>query len=660
MVRLFTVITLSWCLLAANAAFADTSSSPDGIWAATVPQQQQKGAGKQPWIQPDTFKLFSLNQDKLEAALEQAPAERAARPAAAYIDLPTPDGSYARFEFVEAPVMEPELAAKYPDIKTYLGKRVDRPTVWARFDWTPAGFHAQVIDPDNSIWYVDPYIPGESYVSYYKRDYHPTGKNFSCSTPGGHDLEHVQPKAASRSGDNLRTYRIAVACTGEYGQFHGGTNALALAAIVTTINRVTGIYEYELAVRLILVANNDAIVYVNPATDPFTGNNNADTLIEESQTVIDAGIGSSNYDIGHTFSTGAGGLAYGGVVCVANWKAKGVTGSSSPVGDAYDVDYVAHEIGHQFSAMHTFNGAFCSSRYESTAYEPGSGSTIMAYAGICGSDDLQPHSDPLFHSVSHEEILNYITVGDGNTCGTVTSLSNAVPEASAGADFTIPAQTPFVLTGSATDSDGDALVYLWEERDLGPQAALSAADDGAIPLFRVYTASSSMQRYLPRLPTLVSNSSDHAEKLPQLARTMDFLLTVRDGKGGVDSDDMQVTVDSTSGPFRVTYPNSSTTFLPNSQITVTWDTANSNNAPVNAANVDIFLSTDGGLTWDMNSPLLAATANDGSEVVTLPNIGTSTARIMVKAAGNIFFDISDQNFTTTSSSALPAILDLLL
>ncbi|MCI5225055.1 MAG: hypothetical protein D3924_20910, partial [Candidatus Electrothrix sp. AR4] len=295
-------------------------------------------------IQPDTFRLFALHEEQLEAILRQAPLEQPgvsskSRSAPVYIDIPNPDGSYARFEFVVSPVMEPELALKYPEITTYSGKLVGNDEVRARFDWTPSGFHAQVITP-GSTWYVDPYSKGESYVSYYKRDYHPKNKGFECSTVDSDRNSFARRNVSARSGDTLRTFRIAVATTGEYAQFHGGTAPLALAAVVTTINRVNGIYEYELAVRLTLVANNNLIVYLNPSTDRFTGNNDASTLIDESQEVIDDVIGDSAYDIGHTFSTGAGGLAATPSVCQAGSKAQGVTGSDSPAGDPYDVDYV--------------------------------------------------------------------------------------------------------------------------------------------------------------------------------------------------------------------------------------------------------------------------------------------------------------------------------
>jgi len=633
------------------------AQSPQGIWSEiSLETLSANGALKkdsEKWVNPDRFRSFDLNHGNLQQILAKAPLESPginaqfrAQPVLIY--LPTPDGDYLAFEFVESPVMASELAAKFPEIKTYSGVSVEDPSITARFDYTPKGFHAQVLAPGKR-WYIDPHFKGDTniYASYYKQDYRPVNGHSQCLLKSNQQLSR-SAGLAERSGDILRTYRLAVATTGEYSAFHGGTVAGALAAVVTTVNRVTGIYEKELAIRLSLIGSNNTIIFTDPATDPFTGNFDANILIDESQTAIDNAIGSTNYDIGHTFSTGAGGLAGLGVVCNGSQKARGVTGRSQPVGDAFDVDFVAHEIGHQFGGNHTFNGTIdsCSgtNRNGPTAYEPGSGSTIQAYAGICGSDNLQNSSDPIFHSESHAEIMSYIAAG--GSCSSNATLSNSIPAANAGADYTIPVQTPFVLTGSGTDADGDTLTYLWEERDLGSQSALNAADDGQIPLFRVFTPSTEPMRYLPRLTTLVGNSTDNAEKIPQVARPMTWRLTVRDNKGGVESDDAQVTVSASAGPFQLINPNGGESL--SGATTVNWNVANTSSAPVSAANVDIYLSTDGGLTYDTANPLLANTPNDGSQSVTLPNIDTTQARIMVKGAGNIFFDISDQNFSITS------------
>lgn len=667
--------------LLSNAALDDLWQSVDEIPASR--------GGAESYLRTDEFEAFTINVGDLWSAVAEAPLEFTAAAANPIeIPLPTPDGSLALFNIVESPIMAPELAAKYPEIRTYSGTGIDDPTATLRFDITPAGFHAQVLSP-NGAYYVDPYYHLEDslYASYFAAaaldapEFHEHGIHVeppsdeksqspadesaegrpgdeSGNEPGGESGSEEGkpgPSPQSRSGTELRTYRTAIAADGEYTAFHGGTVALGQAAIVTAINRVTGIYETELSIRLSLVANNDLLVYTDAGTDPYS-NTNPSALLTENQTNVDNVIGNANYDLGHVFTTGGGGLAGLGVVGNNSRKAQGETGLANPTGDSFYVDYVAHEIGHQFGGNHTFNGdsGSCAggNRNASTAYEPGSGSTIQAYANICGNDNLQSSSDPYFHSVSFDEIISYVD----NTIpsvGTRTSTGNNVPTVEAGNAFTIPAATSFTLTAAGSDADsGDTLTYNWEQRDLGPQQDVNAGDNGSSPLFRSFTPTTDPTRTFPRLSDLLANTTVIGETLPTTTRAMNFRATVRDGRGGVNTDDTVVNVVDTGASFVVTSPNTAVNLPGNSLHTVTWNVAGTTANGINAANVNILLSTDGGLTF--STVITSMTANDGSHEIVVPNVQTTSARIKVEAVGNIFFDVSNANFTI--SAIVPGVV----
>jgi hypothetical protein len=660
--RLLTVLTLL-AILAASAlpvlAGPTLPAQPaNAIWR-DVDERTFTPAGER-WIIPQQYRVVELNAAALQDILAAAPLEGtpAAAESAVVLALPLPEGGFGRFRIVQSPVMAPELAAKFPEISTYAGQGLDDPTATTRLDWTPAGFHAIIFGLSGTV-YIDPFSRNDTthYISYYARDFIPSpDKRYVETLPFGADTEAMQAELAelvaegvlAPTGSELRTYRLAMAATGEYTIFHGGTVSLGLAAIVTSVNRVTGIYEREVAARMVLVANNDLIVYTNPTTDPYT-NNNGVTMLSQNQSNLDTVIGSANYDFGHVFSTGGGGVASLGVVCRAGVKARGVTGSSQPVGDPFDVDYVAHEIGHQFGANHSFNGnaGSCSggNRNGPTAYEPGSGSTIMAYAGICGAQNLQLYSDDYFHGVNLDEIVAYSTVGSGNGCPVVTPTRNQPPVVDAGpGGFTIPSQTPFTLTGSASDPNGDALTYNWEEFDLGPAGAPN--NPLSPPFFRSWPSVASPARTFPRLPDLVNNSTVIGEVLPNVTRALNFRLTVRDnrlGGGGVNSANVGFNVTTAAGPFAVTAPNTAVVWAGNSQQNVTWNVAGTTAAPVSCPSVAISLSSDGGFTYPIT--LVSNTPNDGSQSIVVPNIATTTARVRVACASNVFFDISNANFT---------------
>ncbi len=609
-------------------------------------------------IIPSQYRTLHLDLNQTKALLATAPqeAEFVAGEAGVSLEFPLPYGGFSTFEVWEAPVMHPDLAAKYPNIHSYAGR--NRTGDYIRFDVTPAGLHAMILTIERSkTIFLDPYARGniDSYICYAKSDFpRPENKYVDCLVEDLAPWASEENPAGDRAGScgNLRTYRLALACTGEYANFHGsfGTDkAPALAAMVTSMTRVNGVFEIDAGLRMIMVANNANVVYTNPSTDPYT-NNNGSTMLGQNQTTCNAQIGSANYDIGHVFSTGGGGVAYLSCVCGSS-KAGGVTGSPSPVGDPFDIDYVAHEMGHQYGAQHTqYNNC---NRSNSSAMEPGSASSIMGYAGIC-SPNVQSNSDSYFHARSIGQMATFIN-GSGNACATLVPNGNNAPTCNALVNKTIPISTPFVLTAVGADPNGDALTYCWEQMDAfkspaQPMPPTSTNKSG--PVFRTFDPSSAPSRYFPKFADVLNNTSGTWEKLPSISRALNFRVTVRDNhaNGGCTTErDMVVTVTATAGPFVVTQPNTAVTWPGNSSQTVTWNVAGTTGNGVNCANVDILLSTDGGASF---STLLANTTNDGSQAVTIPNIGTSQARIMVQSVGNVFYDVSNVNFTISATEPL--------
>jgi hypothetical protein len=570
------------------------------------------------------------------------------------VDVPMPDGSFSSFSISYTRVMHPDLATRYPSIKTFVGQGIDDRTAMGRFDFTQFGFHGMILSSTGTS-YIDPVSLQDSdiYMVYRKSDFI-TAKEFICHTAGGSliDSERLiagQPSVAKSVGTELKTYRLAMAATGEYTAFYGGTVPGAMAGIVTSVNRVTGVFERELAIRMELVPNNDTLVFTNATTDPYT-NSNGSAMLNQNQTTVMARIGGTNFDIGHVFSTGGGGIAGLAVVCIFNSKARGVTGSPSPINDPFDIDYVAHEIGHQYGGNHTFNcevGACSGNRAFTAAYEPGSGSTIMAYAGICGSNNLQSNSDDYFHAKSFDEIVIYTTTGLGGACDVVTPTGNTPPVINPGLNYIIPYLTPFRLTGSATDPDGDPLTYCWEQYNLGP-AGVWNNPVGNAPIFRSFDPVPESVRLFPKLSNILNNNQTIGEVKPSYARVLAFKLTVRDNRingGGVTSSDSLILVDviNTGQAFAITAPNTTGIVWQSGGLAnVTWDVGGSDLAPISTPNVNILLSTDGGQSFP--TVLASGVPNTGSFSVNVPAIFTTTARVMVEGAGNIFFDINDKNF----------------
>lgn len=610
-------------------------------------------------IKTSSKRLYTLSLADFTGSVSSAPLwrEQSLGTYGLPIELPNPEGRMIQYRIASFSVMEPALQAQFPMIQCYTGQGVDGSVL--KLDITPHGVHAMVSGLDRT-YFIDPYLTGntEWYQVYDKAAFIPgPGKPVGEHTPLGSDglpidLDEwtggTSNKLATPNGAQRKQYRIAIAASREYTNFHGGTIVLALAAINTSLNRVNSVYERDFAIRMILVANNNLIIYTNSNPGPYTDQSNAGVTINQNQTNINSVIGAVNYDIGHIFTTGAGGLAGLSVVCNNSNKARGVTGIASPVGDPFDIDYVAHEIGHQFGGTHTFNGSAgsCSGNItNSTAYEPGSGTTIMAYAGICAPQDLQNNSDAHFHGGSYEQMLTFIT-GGGSSCAANIATSNTPPTVDAGVTYFIPRNTPFTLTGLASDANTtDTLTYCWESIDLGPQGPPDNANATTAPIFRSFPPTVSPSRTFPKWSDILNNTQTTGEILPNVARTLRFLLSVRDNRpagGGTNNDTVSIQVTS-SAAFQVTAPNTAVTWTVFSTQNITWNRASTHIAPIGCDTVRILMSLNGGLSWPI--VLSDGTPNDGSHTVTIPNNPSNTCRIMVMGKGNIFFDVSNVDFT---------------
>ena len=822
--RIARVIVVSLILSVLGLAVIPAAAAPTGgsgedaasaLWTRLPRHEASAFEGKGIPLSIDRFRAYSLDRPGIENLLAAAPQEfsSAASRGQVTLTLPAPDGRFQTFSVQESPIMEPALAAKYPNIHTYIGEGISDPTATMRFDLSPLGFHAAVRG-ELGAWYIDPYYHLDQgvYASYFRRDLNNIHGTFvervlkevrAHERAVGEIAPSDEPTAMRTSVSNqLRTYRLALVSDPAYAADFPGN---VTAAKVALLNRVNQIFEDETAVRLVLIGNNN-LLNLDTAAQATGANGPCGSApcytaaqLGGCTTGVDARnnvaigqiVGAENYDIGHiVLGGGSGGFAPGRVGTAT--KAQGCTGQANPVGDAFAVDFVAHEMGHQFSARHTWNGANCAADQWTAGsnIEPGSGSSIMGYAGVCGADNLQPNSDPHFSQKSFDQITNFVTDpqanvqevqnvslrqfdtnGDSFTLtlngttsdaivrgssynaaviqtelatigaagatvqgfggsvapddtgfqvtfagtadvnrlavtnqnnmtgfvgttaqggppgngGAASATNNSAPNVTAPGPFTIPRRTPFALTGGATDPDADTVTFSWEQNDAGAASiALNnpAKTDGA--LFRQFSTAltappyngatynsagashptTNPTRVFPDMAQILANNTNadsgdcpttgnrvdcYSEFLPTAAYTgaLHFRVTGRDGNagaGGVGSADSTVNLGpATSGPFRVTSPNTAVTYTANTPQTITWDIAQTNIAPIGTANVDILFSSDGGNTFP--TVLASSTPNDGSQSVTMPDVDTTQGRVMIRAVGNIFFDVSNANFT---------------
>lgn len=606
---------------------------------------------------------YRLDAPALLSQLAQAPLrDGSGSKSTLTVSFPGKNGKLEPYAIYEAPVLHPDLGAEHPDIKSYIGVGLQDKTAMIRFSTTVFGFHGMILSTSGT-YYIEPYTQDKTYYRVYaKKDVYKQHE-FICLTEADSkdaDPVYFSPRNAFEIQANsgiFRTYRLGLASTEEYSQYHinlagvsGGTvaqrNGAVLAAMTVTMNRVNGIFERDMSLRMVIVPNNANVIFFLPEKPDSLDNTSGSNLINQIQPVMNAGIGEANYDIGHVFSTGGGGIAQLFSPCTVN-KARGVTGQSNPIGDPFDVDYVAHEMGHQYGANHTQNNS-CQ-RNLATAVEPGSASTIMGYAGIC-TPNVQPNSDAHFHAVSMAEMDAFVA-GSGNCSANVSNNNNA-PVIQPIPNYTIPRSTPFILPGNATDVDGDVLTYCWEQTDNQVSTQPPVATSTGGPNFRSLPPSLSPDRYMPNMVTvLAGNTANQWEVVPSVARTMNFALTVRDNQGDTGGQtsrqNVTITTSGTSGPFVVNSPNTNVSWQAGSNQTVTWDVAGTTANGVDTPFVDIYLSNNGGT--DFNTLLASQVPNDGSELVTMPSATGNQHRIMVRGHNHIFYDVSNTNFTVSST-----------
>ena len=641
---------------------------------------------------PSTFKLFNLNVDPLRLELFSAVGNTSRH--STVISLPNAEGEIEQFQVFEASNFEPDLQARFPEIRAFSGKGITDKAATLKLSISPQGIQIMIFRTDKENEFIEAYSQDHTVYAVFKSQRKPGQLPWICSTQDRVLASDINTQISNtnitaRSGGDIKTMRLAQSCNGEYANYFNAFSAadvaLVLAAFNATLTRCNGVYEKDLALHLNLIAATTNVIFYNPGSDPYSMLSKWNLELQQTLT---ATIGSANYDIGHMFGASGGGGNAGciGCICVdpANnnslAKGAGITSPADaiPEGDNFDIDYVVHEVGHQLGGNHTFSMSL-----EGTGVnkEVGSGITIMGYAGIT-SQDVAPHSIDIFHEASIAQIQANLA---SKTCPvtTVISANNATPVVAAVSNYTIPTSTPFALTGSATDANaGDILTYCWEQNDnstTSGNSSVASPTKATGPNWLSFSPTISPTRVFPKLSTILAglnvtpvipggDAIANIEALSSIARTLNFRLTVRDNSpysstapvtvGQTSFTDMTVTVSNVSGPFAVSSPNTAVSWQALSSQTITWTVNNTTAAPVSCSNVNILLSTDGGFTWPII--LAANTANDGSEVVTIPNNATTTARVKVASVGNIFFDLSNTNFTITAASTITLNLKLFL
>ena len=625
----------------------------------------------------DDALFFTLNENEFKEALHRI-QDKSIKDESITISIPNNKGSLEQFLITESSNFAPELQAKFPEIRAYSGTGITDPHASISFSISPNGIQTMILRGDSGSEFIEPYATDKSvYALSTSKKRNKEMLPLSCKTIDiSLNKELIKKTSQIKSNTAVfKTMRLALSCTGEYASYFGGTVEGALAGMNATMTRVNGIFNKDLALKLEIIANNNSIIYTNANTDPYSNEaeglktiagctgNCPGTWNKESQATITSVIGEENYDIGHLFAASGGGGDAGCIGCVCNTlkntnstpvytsgKGSAYTSpaDSKPEGNTFDIDYVAHEMGHQLGANHTF-----SYDIEGTgvSVEPGSGSTIMGYAGIT-KYDIQSHSDDYFGYASILQIQDNLA---SKLCPKNTALTNQTPIINAGLDYIIPKSTPFFLKGTGSDSNGNTLTYCWEQYDSATNQtgsksyAYDTKPNG--PIFISMIPSGSPIRYMPALTNVLSGQlSTTKESVSSINRTLNFTLTGRNnatlGLGQTNTDAMVVTVNANTGPFIITSQNNSDfSWISGTKQTINWN-VNNTNILAGSSNVNIKLSTDGGITF----PIILAsnTPNNGSAQITVPDINATNCRILIEPTANIYYAVNSNSFSITN------------
>lgn len=661
-------LLLLLALVLGNFGFSQT----DNAWKQVTSENIKKNVVVERESFPQEFQLMQLEITSIRQVLTSA-SDRFSRNAnEVVITLPNAEGKLEHFRVLEASNFDAELQARFPQIRSYVGQGIEDKSAVLRLSLDPRGIQTMIFRADKSAEFMEPYSEDGKVYAVYNSARKKGKLPFTCSTP-----EQVMTNELSSdrfvsraSNGRLLNFRLALSCNGEYANYFGATSsaqvANVLAAYNATMTRVNGVFEKDFAIHMNIVASSTNVIYYNPGTDPYSPSTNMDPWNLQLMNTLSSVIGNANFDVGHLFGASGGGGNAGCIGCVCSndqstttypgdpqvypvaYKGSGYTSPANgvPAGDSFDIDYVAHELGHQFGANHTFSHG---SEGTGVNKEVGGGVTVMGYAGIT-SYNTHMNSIDVFHSASIAQVQANMV---GKTCPTSTAITHSAPVVNAGGNWTIPLSTPFVLTGSATDAGGaSGLTYTWEQND--DAGANTGVNSPASPTkttgpnFVCYPASSSPSRYFPVMSSILAGSTTTqgvgvtSEALSSVARTLNFRLTARDNVAGQGQTNFADAVVTVANKTALTVTMAANTSYPvGSTQTVVWTGAtgaSGHSTIAGASNVDISFSSDNGATW---TTLLTATPNDGSQSVTLPaGVAAPFCRFMVKASANIFFNIS--------------------